>query len=133
MRFRDKGNTIQCIRTTYDTTKGRGVDKLVGSLPGDSQFVTAELTPLLTDDERQALTSLLLDRSYARLCKTRSDALVGLAATLKVAQEALRSPQNVALMSAEATAELWAQLDEMRRSLRAAGLSKPKPAADVTM
>ncbi|WP_059396412.1 hypothetical protein [Pseudomonas putida] len=133
MRFRDKGNMIQCIRTTYDSDKGRGVDKLIGSLPGDSEWVPAELQALLTEEEAKDLSGVLFDRMLERSSALRRESLLKLAGTVKLAREALKSQQNVELMGDKATALLWAELDELRRDLRAAGLPKPKPAADVTM
>lgn len=133
MRFRDKGNMIQCIRTTYDSAKGRGVDKLIGSLPGDSELVPAELQALLTEEEAKDLSGVLFDRMLERSSALRRESLLKLAGTVKLAREALKSQKNVELMGDKATALLWAELDELRRDLRAAGLPKPKPAADVTM
>lgn len=133
MRFRDKGNMIQCIRTTYDPSKGRGVDKLVGSLPGDSLFVPDELRALLEEDEEKALCNLLMDRLFERNKAAHRAALTGLAATLTQARTALSNPDNVALLGPQETEKLWLELDEMRRALRAAGRPKPKPKADVKM
>jgi hypothetical protein len=133
MRFRDKGNMIQCIRTTYDSDKGRGVDKLIGSLPGDSSWAPDELTELLEDEEKQALNSLLMDRHFARNREAQRVSLVGLAGTVKLARAALSGADNVELLGPKETEELWLELDEMRRALRAAGRPKPKPEADVNM
>lgn len=132
MRFRDKGLMLQCIRTTYDSDKGRGVDKLIGSLPGEARFATPELLALLTEDEAKALQNVLFERMLTRQNALRHDALVGLTGTLKQAKSALSDPRNVAEMTPEKVAEMWEALDEMRRSLRAAGLPKPKP-VDVNM
>ncbi|MNF05821.1 hypothetical protein D3C80_2056410 [compost metagenome] len=56
-------------------------------------------------------------------------ALDGLAGTLRRSIKALEVPENVAKLTEDKTAELWAELDEMRRALRKAGRPKPKDEA----
>lgn len=126
MRFRTKVNIIQCVRTIYDGDKGRGIEKVIGSLPQDSEFVPTELRELLTEDELKELSGVLFDRWLERSNTARKEAWEGLTATLKLAREVLKAPLSEPL-SEDATTALWAELDELRRDLRAAGLPKPKP------
>ena len=59
MHFREKGNRIQFIRTTYDPKTRRSKYNLVGAMPRLAREVKPEVLQGLTEDEKKELYAFI--------------------------------------------------------------------------
>lgn len=53
MHFRERGQSIQVIRTVYDADKKKGKNEIVGKIPLLNPEINAELEAVLTEEERK--------------------------------------------------------------------------------
>lgn len=59
MHFRDRGQTVQLIRTSYDASSKKGKNEIVGRLVKANPQISPSLESALTAEERTELTAWL--------------------------------------------------------------------------
>jgi hypothetical protein len=57
MHFRERGQSVQVIRTVYDADKKKGKNEIVGRLPLVNPEINAELEAVLSAEERKEVTA----------------------------------------------------------------------------
>lgn len=125
MFFEERSTKILCRRVIY-VSGGNNKNETVVSFNKYSRPIPDEVRAKLTEDELGALQAWLDKRDQKTGKILDKLALDGLADTLRRSIQALEVPEQVARLTPEKTAELWAELDEMRRALRKAGHPKAK-------
>src|SRR3974377_1432205 len=65
MHFRERNQIIQIIRTKYDAVEKKGKSEIVGRLQKANPTLTAELTSMLTKEERKEVEAWIA--SYSSL------------------------------------------------------------------
>jgi hypothetical protein len=126
MQIRERSKMTQLVRTIYDETKKRGVEKMIGSFPTGSLSISQDLADLLTEKEAEQLKSFFKECSDKADERDKAFALEYCATRLKRFREALSASEKGALTVEQANA-MWAELDATRSALRKAGYAKPKP------
>lgn len=133
MQIRELKTVYQLIRTTYDETKKRGVEKMLGSFPRDALVMPEQVKSALNEKEFKQLEDWFQAREDKRkkevedmkwsrkLYQLRCAALV-----LSEFRDALKDQEVVKEFTAKHANELWAELDATRSDLRKAGYAKPK-------
>lgn len=134
MQIRELKTVYQLIRTTYDETRKRGVEKMLCSFPRDALALPEQVKSALNEKELKQLEEWFQAREDKRmkeiedmkwsrkLYQLRCAALV-----LSEFREALKDPSVVVEFTAEHANELWSELDAARSALRKAGFAKPRP------
>lgn len=128
MFFEERSTKILCRRVIY-VSGANNKNETVVSFDKYSRPIPDEVRAKLTEEELVALQAWLDKRDQKTDTILDRMALDGLAGTLRRSIKALEVPENVAKLTEDKTAELWAELDEMRRALRKAGRPKPKDEA----
>lgn len=116
MHFREQGKSLQLVRTTYESEKGRGVQKVVARLPRFSYTVPENVKALLTQDELVQLTDYLATLESGRKTETRNLYLRTLETAVVSATEALQAgckPSN--------PAALWDAIAGLTKALKKSG------------
>lgn len=133
MQIRELRTVYQLIRTTYDETRKRGVEKMLCSFPKDAPVMPEQVKSTLNEKELKQLEDWFQAREEKRnkeleemkwsrkLYQLRCAALV-----LSEFRDALKDPTVVEEFTSEHASELWSELDATRSALRKAGFSKPK-------
>jgi hypothetical protein len=74
MHFRERGNVVQIIRTTYDAALKKGKNEIVGRLAKSNPQVTKTLEGALKPEERKELAAWL--EGYATLGRLKRELAV---------------------------------------------------------
>jgi hypothetical protein len=122
MHIREHGKSIQLLRTVYDPSKKRGVQKVVGRLPQDIDKIPDNIMAALTGEEQQHLTDYLVTMKAVKARQYAVQNLVNIHLTIDSAISALDTADSTK------AAEIWAALDRFGTALKKAGHPKPKPA-----
>ena len=126
MFFEMRNTKILCRRVKY-VGEGKHKNETVASFAKYARPIPAEVRDVLDAKELEQLEQWLKKHDENTDAVLGRVALRGLAGSLRHAINALEVPENVERdLTPEATAELWAALDEMRRALRKV---RPKPKA----
>jgi hypothetical protein len=67
MHFREKGNRVQFIRTTYDPETKRSKYNVVGAMPRLAREVRPEVLSRLTEDEKREVQTFIDGQGAAAL------------------------------------------------------------------
>lgn len=129
MHFREQGRSLQLIRTSYDASKGRGIQTVIGKLPQFSYVIPAEIEKLLTAEEMRQLADYLAALEAGRKDQGLSFKLRGVAEDIAAAAAAVLAGH--APKDADA---IWAAMAEMGKALKKAGHPRPvkaKPAVSA--
>lgn len=124
MHFREQGKSLQLVRTTYESEKGRGVQKVVARLPRFSYTVPENVKALLTQDELVQLSDYLKALQAQREQDSHTLYARSGHAFVRSVREAIES--KAALDDPE---KLWAEIALLTKALRKAGYPRPKKAA----
>lgn len=131
MFIEERNTKILCRRVTY-VSGGKNTTATIASFDKYLRQVPDEVRAVLDAEELTKLEKWLKERDEKNNGILDRLALDGLAGSLRRAISALEVTANVEkVLTPEKTAELWAELDEMRRALRKAGRPKPKAVAEA--
>lgn len=108
MHFRDRGKSIQLVRTTYDATTKRPKTQIMGRLSPPGYEVTDELKEGLTPEELQEVTAYSANVAHRQAIE-REYAAAHFAESIQAATEWLSVADGVA-------AEHF--INEVRRPMR---------------
>lgn len=124
MQFREQARKIQCIRTVYDKSIGRGRQVVVATLPRWSTGTPPDdVMAKLTEGEREQLTDLLAKRkAESEESNTRYTAMSA-DSWLATLAKAISGGQTLRPEQADA---IWQGMGEVAKALRKAGHAKPK-------
>lgn len=124
MQFREQARKIQCIRTVYDKSIGRGRQVVVATLPRWSTGTPPDdVMAKLTEGEREQLTDLLAKRkAESEESNTRYTAMSA-DSWLATLAKAISGGQT---LKPEQAAAIWQGMGEVAKALRKAGHAKPK-------
>jgi hypothetical protein len=71
MHFRDRGQVVQIIRTTYDAASKKGKNEIVGRLSKENPKILEKWGDLLSPAERKEVTAFI--DGYATLAKLKGE------------------------------------------------------------
>ena len=110
MHFRDRGNMIQIIRTSYDAESKKGKNQIVGRLVKSNPQISEALEAALTPEERTELTTWLASHETLERLK-REVAVRTLPEQLKLARQWFGDKKDdEARVLAAALIPMWLQL-----------------------
>lgn len=123
MQFREQGNKIQCIRSTYDPASKRSHQKVVSTFDRWTDKIPSVGLESLTDAERQALAVWFDARQVAKVDRINQyRARIG-GKTLADLADAVR---GAGVLTDDQAAAVWRGLADVANALRKAGHPKPK-------
>jgi len=132
VKFREQGQKVQCIRSTYQPSKKSSIQQVIVSFDRSMVFgEKAQDIPSvvdlssLTDSERRELDRFLTKRRAELDAARKSNALWEAGkggGTLAVLAAAIRSVDG---LSADQAATIWAGLADVAGALREAGFAVP--------
>lgn len=120
MHFREQGKSLQLVRTTYNSAKGRGEQTVVAKLPQYTYAIPDDVRQLLTAEEVAQLTDYLAALESGRKKQNQAYHLTTLVEDIAKATEALRA--GVVPKDPDA---LWAAIADLSKALRKGGHPKP--------
>lgn len=110
MHFRERGNVVQVIRTTYDSSSKKGKNEIVGRLVKNNPQVSDDLKATLTSEERKELSAWIDGHAASERLK-RELAARTLAEQLALAKEWFKGQKNDDARALAATlSPAWMQL-----------------------
>jgi hypothetical protein len=110
MHFRERGNIIQLIRTTYDSSAKKGKNQIVGRLIRANPQVSDDLKAALTAGEREELAAWIQGRATSERLKKELAART-LEEHLTLAREWFRQQKGDEARALAATlSPAWVQL-----------------------
>ena|ERR1700722_17461897 len=110
MHFRERGNVVQIIRTTYDSGSKKGKNEIVGRLVKADPQISDALEKSLTTEERKELTAWVKGHATVERLK-RELAARSLSEQLTLAQEWFKSQKGDEARALAATlSPAWLQL-----------------------
>jgi hypothetical protein len=110
MHFRDRGNMIQIIRTSYDAESKKGKNEIVGRLVKSNPQISEALEAALSVEERLELTAWLAGHATLERLK-REFAVRTLPDQLKLARQwFVDKKDDEARVLAAALIPMWIQL-----------------------
>lgn len=124
MQFREQGKKIQCIRSTYDPSSKRSLQKVIATLDRTVDKLVFSQVSDLTDAEQQELTKWFIARRIAEAERNDERRVMNAASDLAALGQAVRAT-GAALTDGEAAAT-WNALTGVAKALRKAGHPKPK-------
>jgi len=122
MQFREQGQKVQCIRSTYDPSIKRSRQRVVASFSRWAEKLPAHGLDALTPDERQELEEWFSARQAQQAQRRNLDRISVAERDLNALAEAIRSVD----LTDERAASIWQGLDAVAKALRKAGHKKPK-------
>ncbi len=120
MHFREQGKSLQLVRTTYNSEKGRGEQTVVAKLPQYTYTIPEDVRQLLTADEVAQLTDYLAALEAGRRQQANAYHLRKLAEDMAMAADALKAGSTPADADA-----LWTAIADLGKALKKAGHPKP--------
>ena|ERR1700729_1410362 len=69
MHFRERGNVVQVIRTTYDSSSKKGKNKIVGRLVKANPQISDALEATVTTEEREEIAAWIKGRASVERLK----------------------------------------------------------------
>jgi hypothetical protein len=143
MQIREQGQQVQLIRSPYDKTKKRCVQKVVHHFPRQysylsadvNQYLSAEQLADLSDDEKEYLSDWLKARADKALADGRRYKISGADKNLSDLADAILSDGVTPEQSAKIAEALAKVSKALKKKAREAARSKPAapaepPAAD---
>lgn len=133
MQIREQGQQVQLIRSPYDKTKKRCVQKVAHHFPKQyaylsadiNQYLSAEQVSDLSDDEKQTLSDWLKERADKALADGRRYKISGADRTLSDLADAILSDGVTPEQAAKITEGLAKVSKALKKKAREAARSKP--------
>lgn len=133
MQIREQGQQVQLIRSPYDSTKKRCVQKVVHTFKKQDDYLSASIGDYLSDeqrddlssDEKQLLHSWLNDRFYSYKANERKEAIRLAYINIVKTSAAILSDG----IEDENAQSIYEAIDILRSALKKRGHKKNKPAA----
>lgn len=135
MQISIKGRRIVGIRTTYDSTKKRGVGAQVISFKSwlnsldeirrDSDKASQQLDAL-RDEEREQLATWLSQRSSDREKASNKSSLYSLERQLDLALSALSTQEGQDSLSSDLATRLYRKVRDLQQAMKKLGHARPK-------
>ena len=125
MQIREQGRQVQLIRSPYDSTKKRCVQKVVHTfkqqysyLSDDiTKYLSAEQVADLSDDEKKTLSDWLKARADKTSADDRKYSISGADRQISKSADAISSDG----VSAEQAAKIWEAIEKLSKALRKSG------------
>lgn len=137
MQIREQGRQVQLIRSPYDSTKKRCVQKVVHTfkqqysyLSDDiTKYLSAEQVADLSDDEKKTLSDWLKARADKTSADDRKYSISAADRQISKSSDAISSDG----VSSEQAAKIWEAVEKLSKALKKAGYprSAKVPAAPV--
>lgn len=128
MQIREQGRQVQLIRSPYDATKKRCVQKVVHTFPQSNvgygsaidEFLSADQLADLSDDEKKTVSDWLKARADKKAADRRESAISFADGSIGRVADAISSDG----VSAEQAARIWAAIDKLSKALKKASYPK---------
>ena len=129
MQIREQGRQVQLIRSPYDSTKKRCVQKVVHTfkqqysyLSDDiTQYLSAEQVADLSEDEKKTLSDWLKTKADKILADDRKYSIIWADGQISKSADAISSDG----VDAERAAKIWEAIEKLSKALKKSGNPKP--------
>lgn len=124
MQFRVQGKQLQMIRSVYDSAKKRCIQHVIHTVPSYTDKISSDYQiDKLTDSEKEELSAYFVKKSDKKLSDSRENTLNLVEYTFSRLTDAISSSK----LTKEQSANIWAGLSDVQKTMKKAGYSKPKP------
>jgi len=118
IHIQTRGDRVELVRTTYDTTKKRGVGKIIGSFKNWERSVPSDLFEKLDQEEQNKINDWLDKKNEeSRVFRLKMSLE---AQSLNSLSQAVEENE----ISTEKAKELFLLMDSLKKSLRKAGFTR---------
>ena len=128
MQIREQGRQVQLIRSPYDSTKKRCVQKVVHTFKQQysyssddvTKYLSAEQVADLSDDEKKTLSDWLKARTDKTTADARKYSISYADSHISKSADAISSDG----VSAEQAAKIWEAIEKLSKALKKSGHPK---------
>lgn len=128
MQIREQGQQVQLIRSPYDSTKKRCVQKVIYTFEKQhsyspasiGEYLSAEQISNLSDGEKKTLSDWLTAKADKKLADDRSISIITAEVNISRLADAILSDK----ISVKKAMEIWEAIDKLSKALKKSGYSK---------
>ena len=125
MQIREQGQQVQLIRSPYDSTKKRCVQKVAHTFKKRSsyssdditEYLSAEKIADLSDSEKKTLSDWLKDRADKKTADDRKNSIIHAYINISKLADAILSDY----VSAEQAEKIWLAIEKLSKALKKSG------------
>lgn len=124
VRIKQQGGIYTVIRSTYNSSVGRGVDTTIGSFKIESLEIPDDLLQKITDNERSDLQSKFSMLRFKKKFEAQMELMKAAPGSIRNIAAALRN--HARFGGDEAVQEVFAAMADLKLALREAGYKQKR-------